>query len=276
MLPNRRQASRRSSWTAQGTECHAAAIVRADSGLVAVERPKPEQSARAVLAVTVARHEPTHSNVKVTGELDLAVVPFLTDVMNRELAAGSRHLLVDVSELTYCSCAGLGALLATRHRFTSAGGTLTLTGLEGYLGRLMRLTDHLEHRSGRPAGPAERDRSQSAPQAARAARGSDSPRGATPAPEPLARQKSSMPPQSARNGVSQTRGHQRGELPTARERYDNAGPDVYWVAPTSRPTVVNLLHAPENVTTQGDRKARARHGIPADERRLRVPSQRPM
>lgn len=106
-----------------------------------VERPRTDHPAPPPLLITVTPADLTGATVGVTGELDLAVIDELTQVLNAQLEAGRRHVLIDVSDLAFCSCAGLGSLMASRHRFAAVGGTLTLTGLERYLGRLLRLTD---------------------------------------------------------------------------------------------------------------------------------------
>ena len=229
MLPNRRQASRRSTWAAQEPECYAVAIVRADSGLVAVEGPGPQVSARAVFLVTVTPLDQRRANVKVTGELDLATVPFLTDLLDREFAVGARDLVIDVTDLSFCSCAGLAGLLASRHRLAAAGGTLTLTGCEGWVGRLLRLTDRVGGTSELPAAASEQIKALSAHRAVTAAWGGDLSRGAGPAAESLAAHRTpSTPRRRAGNGVVSTNGGADVEFVAGRHRYNNAGPDVYW------------------------------------------------
>ena len=252
MLPNRRQASRRSAWAVQEPECQAVAIVGADSGLVAVEGPRPDVSARAVFLITVTRVDQTRSNVTVTGELDMAVVPFLTDVLDREFAGGARDLLIDVSDLSFCSCAGLAGLLASRHRLAAAGGTLTLTGLAGCVGRLLRLTDHVGHGSELPAAANVQVQALSAHRAVKDARGGDISRGVGPTAESLAAHRTpSIPRLRTGNGVASTCGDADDEFLAERDRYDNAGPDVYWPAPASprkgepvggRPRTAPLAH----------------------------------
>ena len=234
MLPNRRQASRRSAWAVQEPECHTVAIVRADSGLVAVEGADPEVSAGAVFVAIVTPVDQTRSNVTVTGELDLAVVPFLTDVLDREFADGRRDLMIDVSDLTFCSCAGLGGLLASRHRIAAAGGTLTLTDLAGCVGRLLHLTDHVGHGSELPAAASGHVHALSTHRALTDARGGDFSRGIAPAPELLAaHRKPSIPRQSAGNGVMSTDRDADDQFLAGCDPYDNAGPDVYWPAAAS-------------------------------------------
>ena len=105
------------------------------------ELPRTEDAARPALLITVNAVNLTGVIVAVTGELDFAVTRALTTVLDAQLDAGRRDVLIDVSNLAFCSCAGLGAILASRHRLAAVGGTLTLTGLEGYLERLLRLTE---------------------------------------------------------------------------------------------------------------------------------------
>ena len=106
-----------------------------------VEPPRTADATRPALLVTVKAVDITGAIVRVTGELDLAATDMLTAALNAQLDAGRRDVLIDMSDLAFCSCAGLGSLVASHHRFVAAGGTLTLTGFEGCVGRLLRLTD---------------------------------------------------------------------------------------------------------------------------------------
>ncbi len=116
------------------------AVVRTDGGLVTVHSPSQAEVSRAVLVVAVLPIDATAVSVRVAGELDLAVVDVLSDALDGQLSVGRPELVLDVSGLTFCSCSGLEALLAARHRLAAAGGGLTLTGLNYMMVRLLRLT----------------------------------------------------------------------------------------------------------------------------------------
>lgn len=116
------------------------AVVRTDGGLVTVHSPGQAEVSRAALVVAVLPLDATAARVRIAGELDLAVVDVLTDAFDGQLSVGRSELVLDVSGLTFCSCSGLDALLAARHRLAAAGGWLTLTGLNYMMARLLRLT----------------------------------------------------------------------------------------------------------------------------------------
>ncbi len=90
--------------------------------------------------VSTLRVDATHSSMGVSGELDLAVAGILAAALARQLAAGYRHLRLDLSGVTFCGCSGLNVILAAHHQFAAAGGILTLTGLDAHLIRLLHLT----------------------------------------------------------------------------------------------------------------------------------------
>ena len=115
---------------------------------------RTEHAAPPALLVTVTDVDLAGATIRVTGQLDLAAVDILTEVLDAQLDAGRIDVRIDVSDVAFCSCAGLGSLLASRHRFAAAGGTLTLIGLDGCVGRLLRLTDlELVPELGRRAPP---------------------------------------------------------------------------------------------------------------------------
>ena len=107
--------------------------------------------ARPALLTAVTAVDLTGAIVGLSGELDSAVVDVVTEVLNDQLDAGRRHVLLDVSELAFCSCAGLGCLVVSRHRFAAVGGTLTMTGLNDCVGRLLELTDLIQFFATSPA-----------------------------------------------------------------------------------------------------------------------------
>ena len=59
-----------------------------------------------------------------------------TYLMNR----GHNFFLVDLSQVTYIDCMGLGVLIFARNNLMDKGGTLKLTGLQGIVKKLIVLT----------------------------------------------------------------------------------------------------------------------------------------
>ncbi|MFD4476592.1 STAS domain-containing protein [Streptomyces sp. NPDC058471] len=67
----------------------------------------------------------------LVGELDVFNVGKLSDTVVRELEAGQRHLLIDLSGVTRCDNGSLYTLLGVRHAASHAGGSLALTAASG-------------------------------------------------------------------------------------------------------------------------------------------------
>jgi len=76
--------------------------------------------------------------IEVAGELDHRSAPMVEDVL---IAAGrpGMDLVVDLSGVRFCDCAGLGALLRTACRFESVGGRLRLAAAQPAVARLLAL-----------------------------------------------------------------------------------------------------------------------------------------
>jgi anti-anti-sigma factor len=54
-------------------------------------------------------------------------------------ASGNRRLLINLSETTYMSSAGLGVLLLARAKYLKRGATVKLCGVSGAIGQLFDL-----------------------------------------------------------------------------------------------------------------------------------------
>jgi len=81
------------------------------------------------------------TTVTATGALDLATSSEATAFLFGQLDRGNRRLLLDMTGVTFLSCAGLSALLAVEHRARQGGGWLRLTGADkGVSRRVLDLT----------------------------------------------------------------------------------------------------------------------------------------
>lgn len=92
------------------------------------------------LAVSTLHADATRAELVAVGELDLATTDVLTTALMGQLRCGRRFLRLDVSAMSFCDCAGLGALLVAHHHIIDARGTLILTGAPPRLRRLLQLT----------------------------------------------------------------------------------------------------------------------------------------
>lgn len=78
--------------------------------------------------------------VRLTGDLDVSNRDELREVLDALLAAGSPHLVVDVSGLAFADCAGLSVLIEARERLAGRGRTLTVTAPQPIVRRLLEIT----------------------------------------------------------------------------------------------------------------------------------------
>jgi anti-sigma B factor antagonist len=68
------------------------------------------------------------ATIAVSGELDLSTASQMRDHLYALLAAGTTHLTIDVTGLTFIDSTGLGVIVAVLKRAREAGGNLVLKG----------------------------------------------------------------------------------------------------------------------------------------------------
>jgi anti-anti-sigma factor len=105
--------------------------------------------------VTYARRDGLGACLRLAGELDMSSAPQLNAVLDRLAAEGERHLLVDLSELTFCDSTGIAAFVRGENRAAAQGGWLRVTGATGRVERVLRITglaEVLDYRVD-PGGP---------------------------------------------------------------------------------------------------------------------------
>jgi anti-sigma B factor antagonist len=78
--------------------------------------------------------------MSLAGELDIATVPQLSDLVDAVGCDGHRWIVLDLTDLTFCDVRGLTALLGAHRSVTSAGGHLTIVGASPLIGRMFALT----------------------------------------------------------------------------------------------------------------------------------------
>lgn len=92
-----------------------------------------------VLEVVVEAHG-EHQLAVVTGEVDMASVAALRGLLRDLMVDGGRHLLVDLSAVSFMDSAGLGALVATRKQARVFQGSFGLVAPSKQVSRLLSLT----------------------------------------------------------------------------------------------------------------------------------------
>ncbi|MBV8497627.1 MAG: STAS domain-containing protein [Candidatus Eremiobacteraeota bacterium] len=77
---------------------------------------------------------------RLRGSLDLATAPTVRAALSDATEKGSRHLLVDLSQLEFLDSTGLGVLIGAHRRAAERGGSLRLVVLDGPISRLLNIT----------------------------------------------------------------------------------------------------------------------------------------
>ena len=91
------------------------------------------------LTVAVAVHAAV-ALLQVSGELDLDTAPEIDAAVQAALLGHPRIMILDAGALTFCDCAGLGALLRARQRITGLDATFHLENPHPQLVRLAAIT----------------------------------------------------------------------------------------------------------------------------------------
>src|ERR1700761_3596366 len=90
--------------------------------------------------------------VALSGELDIASVPRLSARIDEFLAASPRHIVIDVSKLTFVDAAGLRALGTLRRQAEQQLVAVRFSGVSAQMRRLMQIVSPVrELPSQRPA-----------------------------------------------------------------------------------------------------------------------------
>jgi anti-sigma B factor antagonist len=76
----------------------------------------------------------------VRGEIDVFTAPLFKQAVVNLVAAGQRHLFLDMSEVAFMDSSGFGALLGATKRLRPEGGSLNLVGCNRTIERMLHLT----------------------------------------------------------------------------------------------------------------------------------------
>ena len=76
----------------------------------------------------------------VTGEIDVYTAPQFKDAVNTVINSGQKHLVVDMTNVTYMDSSGFGALLSATRRLRPQGGTINLVNVSNAIDRILKIT----------------------------------------------------------------------------------------------------------------------------------------
>lgn len=77
--------------------------------------------------------------VFAVGELDLATSPTMREALG-EAAESRRHLIVDLSAVTFLDSTSLGVLIRTQKRIETTHKSMSLVGPTGMVAKVLRIT----------------------------------------------------------------------------------------------------------------------------------------
>jgi anti-sigma B factor antagonist len=77
--------------------------------------------------------------VFAVGEIDLATSPILREALV-EAVESRRHLIVDLSAVTFLDSTGLGVLIRTQKRIATTRKSMSLVGPNGLVAKVLRIT----------------------------------------------------------------------------------------------------------------------------------------
>ena len=89
-------------------------------------------------------HVDGHSDVRVTGDVDLATAPELGQRLNLVIAAGNGDVDVDLSNVTFLDSSGLAVLLAARQGLHDQHHRLTVRNPSTPVLRILELSGVLD------------------------------------------------------------------------------------------------------------------------------------
>ena len=81
-----------------------------------------------------------HATIQVAGEVDLATSPQLQAVLVDLVDRGFHQLIVDLEQVSFLDCAGIGMLVDARRRVQEHGGSLKLVRPRPSVQRVLALT----------------------------------------------------------------------------------------------------------------------------------------
>jgi anti-sigma B factor antagonist len=81
-----------------------------------------------------------HATIEVGGEIDLATCPRLQAVLADLVDRGFHQLIVDLEQVSFLDCAGIGVLVDARRRVQEHGGSLKLVRPRPCVRRVLALT----------------------------------------------------------------------------------------------------------------------------------------
>ncbi|HEV7861338.1 MAG TPA: STAS domain-containing protein [Acidimicrobiia bacterium] len=104
-----------------------------------IDAPTTLPRSRPQLQIEVGEHD-TYATLVAVGCLDISTSEALRGSLIALVDAGYRHVVVDLEEVTFGDCTGLGVLVAGRRRLLLQGGEIHLVCTEPGVLRLFEIS----------------------------------------------------------------------------------------------------------------------------------------
>jgi anti-sigma B factor antagonist len=78
--------------------------------------------------------------VVLAGEIDVATCPQLRAHLEKLVRLRQNHLLLDLTQVSFLDSSGLGALAAVYRRLAPRDGSISLTGVNQHIKRVLHIT----------------------------------------------------------------------------------------------------------------------------------------
>lgn len=85
-------------------------------------------------------HGPRACVVRLTGDIDMSVVPELRSSLDEAMDGGCDNVVLDLTEVVYADSSALGLLVWLDHKLRPAGGRLVLAGASSDVARILELS----------------------------------------------------------------------------------------------------------------------------------------
>jgi anti-sigma B factor antagonist len=115
---------------------------------VPVTRTDPYAFCAARLPGDSGQLEPRHLSIedegpllRLSGELDVASAPLLSEAMARLIDRGFQFIILDIEQLDFIDASGLGTLVSVRNRLVTAAGALVLRSPSPAFHRVLSIVD---------------------------------------------------------------------------------------------------------------------------------------
>jgi len=76
----------------------------------------------------------------VEGEIDVYTAHQFKDAVNTIVGEGQKHLIIDMSRVTYMDSSGFGTLLSATKKLRPQGGTVSLVKCNRAIDRILKIT----------------------------------------------------------------------------------------------------------------------------------------